>query len=425
MQQFILSIINGTIFALTIFFKGKVIYPKQKLNHKDIIIAFAIYVTSFVINIYNFTPLFTIFFYYMSVVVFQKIIFKQELAKTLLVSLLIYGIRMLVEIVLIAFGLFHPSVIYATNLLPIEKFNSNVCSAIIALGIFILMQRIMNKVIKKVNNQPCHSFVIFTLIYFSLIFVFLIRMPYMKRDFNLLYDIVIIVLITIITGAVIDKENKMDMISKMYVEISNYAKSNGTLMEEYHRTLREIENNLTTIKKLLSKNKKEASQYVDKLVNEKESITSEWLKEFNNIPILGMKGFINLKMTEMKTAGITPEILVSPSVAKMKELSKEDVNDLYTIMGILLDGAIESSKNNKEKMVSIQMYEENEKIHIIVANSFDNEPMPKQLNEIKYPTTEENIKKEIIRNITKNKDIYQLETKIFQNFFVQDIIISI
>lgn len=425
MQQFILSIINGTIFALTIFLKSKIIYPKQKLNHSDIIIAFVIYVTSFVINIYNFTPLFTIFFYYMSVVVFQKIIFKQELAKTLLVSLLIYGIRMLVEIVLISFGLFHPSVIYATNLLPIEKFNSNVCSAIIALGIFILMQRIMNKVIKKVNNEPCHSFVIFTLIYFSLISVFLIRMPYMKRDFNLLYDIVIIVLITIITGAIIDKENKMDMISKMYVEISNYAKSNGTLMEEYHRTLRERENNLTTIKKLLCKNKKEASQYVDKLVNEKESITSEWLKEFNNIPILGMKGFINFKMTEMKTAGITPEILVSPSVARMKELSEEDVNDLYTIMGILLDGAIESSKNNKEKMVSIQMYEENGKIHIIVANSFDDEPIPKQLNKIKYPTTEENIKKEIIRNITKNKDIYQLETKIFQNFFVQDIIISI
>ena len=159
--------------------------------------------------------------------------------------------------------------------------------------------------------------------------------------------------------------------------------------------------------------------------NEKESITSEWLKEFNNIPILGMKGFINFKMTEMKTAGITPEILVSPSVARMKELSEEDVNDLYTIMGILLDGAIESSKNNKEKMVSIQMYEENGKIHITVANSFDDEPIPKQLNKIKYPTTEENIKKEIIRNITKNKDIYQLETKIFQNFFVQDIIISI
>lgn len=425
MQQLILSIINGTIFALTIFLKSKIIYPKQKLYHLDIIIAFVIYVISFVINIYNFTPLFTIFFYYMSVVIFQKIIFKQKMTKTLLVSLLIYIIRMLAEIALITLGLFHPHVIYATNMLPIEKFNSNVCSAFIALGVFILMRKMMNKTIKKVSNQPSHSFVIFTLIYFSLISVFLIRMPYMKRDFNLLYDVIIIVLITIITGVIIDKENKMDMISKMYVEISNYAKLNGTLMEEYHRTLRERENNLITIKKLFVQNKKEAGQYVDKLVNEKESITSEWLKEFNNIPILGMKGFINFKMTEMKNVGITPEILVSPSVAKMKELSKEDINDLYTIMGILLDCTIDSSKNSKDKMVSIQMYEENEKIHITVANTFDKEPIPKKLNKIKDHTTEESIKKEIINNIINNKDIYQLETKIFQNFFVQDIIISI
>ncbi len=426
MQEFILSVINAIVFAIIIFFKSKIIYSAQKINTKDTIIAFVIYIISFIINVYNFTPLFTIFFYYISIVIFQKIVFKQQLTKTLLTSLIIYCIRMLMELLLIGLGIFHPHVIYATNYLPMEKFLSNICSGTLSVLAFILLRKLVNKLINKVNNKPNYSFVIFTLIYFSLIVVFIIRMPYMRRDFNLVYDIVIIVLITIITGIIIDKENQMEMMAKMYVELANYAKLNAKLMDEYRATLNEREESLTKIMTLFNKDKKQAQKYVEELINQKESITSEWLKEFNNIPISGMKGFINFKMIEMKSAGITPEILVSPSVKDLKRISKKDINELYTILGILLDNAIIEAKNSKDKMVSIQMYEEKGKIHITVANSFKGEITINKVNKFIAKINDKNdMGLVIVKNIISNNEIYKLHTEIFQNFFVQDVIISI
>lgn len=425
-QEFILSVINAVVFAMTIFFKSKIISPNQKINIKDTIIALAIYIISFIINVYNFTPLFTIFFYYISIVIFQKIVFKQQLTKTLLTSLIIYCIRMLMELILIGLGFFHPNIIYATNHLPMEKFLSNICSGVLSVLVFILMKKLVHKLINKVNNKPNYSFVIFTLIYFSLIIVFIIRMPYMRRDFDLIYDIVIIVLITIITGIIIDKENQMDMMSKMYIEMSNYAKLNAKLMDEYRITLNERENNLTEIMTLFNQNKRKAQKYLEELINQKESITSEWLKEFNNIPISGMKGFINFKMIEMKNIGIKPEILVSPSIKDLKKMQDKDINELYTVLGILLDNAISVTKNSKDKMVSIQMYEEQGKIHITIANSFEGQIAIDKIDKfISKISSKKDMGLIIVKNIINNNDIYNLHTEIFQNFFVQDIIISI
>lgn len=426
MQEFILSVINAIVFASTIFFKSKIIYPDQKIDTKDTIVAFVIYVVSFIINVYNFTPLFTIFFYYISIVIFQKIVFKQQLTKTLLTSLIIYCIRMLVEMLLIGLGFFHPHVIYTINYLPMEKFLSNICSGMLSVLAFILMRKLVNKLIKRVNNKPNYSFVIFTLIYFSLIIVFMIRMPYIKRDFDLVYDIVIIVLITIIIGIIIDKENQMEMMSKMYIEMANYAKLNAKLMDEYRATLNEREESLTKIMTLLNKDKKQAQKYVEELINQKESITSEWLKEFNNIPILGMKGFINFKMIEMKNVGIRPEILVSQSIKDLKKVNKKDINELYTILGILLDNAIDEAKNSRDKMISIQMYEEKGKIHITIANSFKREITINKIGKIISRINNKNdMGLIIVKNIIINNEIYKMHTEIFQNFFVHDVIISI
>ena len=426
MQEFILSVINAIVFASTIFFKSKIIYPDQKIDTKDTIVAFVIYIVSFIINVYNFTPLFTIFFYYISIVIFQKIVFKQQLTKTLLTSLIIYCIRMLVEMLLIGLGFFHPHVIYTINYLPMEKFLSNICSGMLSVLAFILMRKLVNKLIKRVNNKPNYSFVIFTLIYFSLIIVFMIRMPYIKRDFDLVYDIVIIVLITIIIGIIIDKENQMEMMSKMYIEMANYAKLNAKLMDEYRATLNEREESLTKIMTLLNKDKKQAQKYVEELINQKESITSEWLKEFNNIPIFRMKGFINFKMIEMKNVGIRPEILVSQSIKDLKKVNKKDINELYTILGILLDNAIDEAKNSRDKMISIQMYEEKGKIHITNANSFKREITINKIGKIISRINNKNdMGLIIVKNIIINNEIYKMHTEIFQNFFVHDVIISI
>lgn len=427
MQQLVLSIINGIIFSFFAYFGGRIIYNKKGINIYRVLIAFVIYIISFVINIYNFTPLFTVFFYYISIVIFEKIAFNSSLSKTLLVSLIIYVSRMIVEIILIVLNVFHPKVIYAVNALVLEKFLSNILSAIISLIIFLLLKKIIIKFIKNIENHQNNSFIIFSLIYFNLTLVFMIRMPYLERNFNLVYDIIIILLMSIITMVIINQEHKMNMMSRMYNEIANYAKLSDKLIEEYRVSLHERKNELIIINNMLNKNKKDAKNYVESLINEKESITSEWLNELNNIPIFGLRGFINFKIIEMKNSGIKPEILISPAIADIKKLKFEDVKDLYTMIGVFLDNSIEASKESFDKMVSIQMYEENDEVHIVIANSFKGDIDLERINVIGYTTkgTGRGTGLAIVDNITKNSSIYKLNTSIFKNFFVQDLTISI
>ena len=125
MLQLLLSVVNGLLFAGFLYFGGRFLYGNRKASIKKTIIAVAIYVISFVVNIYNFTQLFTIFFFYISIVIFYKKVFEQSLTESLLSALIIYIARMTIEIILVVFNIFQPEVICAVNSLSIEKFCSN------------------------------------------------------------------------------------------------------------------------------------------------------------------------------------------------------------------------------------------------------------------------------------------------------------
>ena len=54
----------------------------------------------------------------------------------------------------------------------------------------------------------------------------------------------------------------------------------------------------------------------------------------------------------------------------LKNISRREYVDLYRIVGIVLDNAIEASAKTKDKVLIIDIYEENNEICFDISNSF-------------------------------------------------------
>jgi two-component system sensor histidine kinase AgrC len=149
--------------------------------------------------------------------------------------------------------------------------------------------------------------------------------------------------------------------------------------------------------------------------------------DIKNIPIPGIKGLINYKLLEMKDLNIIVDVYVSDSVASIKNnnLDIKEKNNLYTILGVILDNAIEASLESDDKMVSLQFFKEDDEINIILANTFKNINLD-YLDKKGFSTKGENrgIGLYLVKEIIKHSECIKKETSIINNFFVQKIIIK-
>ena len=95
-------------------------------------------------------------------------------------------------------------------------------------------------------------------------------------------------------------------------------------------------------------------------------------------------------------------------------------------MGILFDNAIEAClENNTKKMASFQMYEENQNLIILLANTFKSIHID-QIEEKGFSTKGKNrgFGLYILNEIIKHNSKLKKETSIFEDFFIQKIIIE-
>ena len=56
----------------------------------------------------------------------------------------------------------------------------------------------------------------------------------------------------------------------------------------------------------------------------------------------------------------------------IKKLSEDKIKILCRLLGIYLDNAIEAAKETKKKIISIEIYEVDKNINIVMTNTFDN-----------------------------------------------------
>jgi two-component system sensor histidine kinase AgrC len=230
----------------------------------------------------------------------------------------------------------------------------------------------------------------------------------------------------------ISSEIKMESLSKHYNEIFEYSKVNAELLLNYKMQVHEYKNKLLMINSMLACSKKGVKKYVEELLNEMKdnrNNSNYWLSELRSIPLPGVRNFINYKLAQLKELGSEIEVFVSSELEKIDTSSfgEKEYNELSTILGVILDNMIESIKETDERLVSINIYVENNTINCDFVNSFSSNIDLDRLNEIGYTTKGEKhgVGLSLVARIVKSSKRFECKPEVMENFFIQHLIINL
>lgn len=287
---------------------------------------------------------------------------------------------------------------------------------------------LMNLVSSKKDNRK--SFIIKNIINVIVLLIIIIvhipGHPSFISNPKIFYFLFILIVSNLVLSLFLEKMKTQEYI-QTYQKIVEYSEFTEGLLTEYKSFIHEYKNKLIIIKGLAEENPKELQEYINSILNEKISNNYHWLMDIKNIPIPGIKGLVNYKLLKMKELNIEAEVYVSEEVASLNknQLDIKEKNNLYTIMGVILDNAIEASVESDEKMISLQFFKDDDDINIILANTFKSINLD-QLEEKGYSSKGKNrgIGLYLVKEILKHSKNIAKETSIRNNFFVQKIIIK-
>ena len=301
------------------------------------------------------------------------------------------------------------------------------------IGITMLITYVITwKVFEKINfsyRNFCYIIVIGIVVCLALLVMVMI-MVHDNKVCLMLY-LALIALLLLGTLIVDNREKKMATWGKRLDELYEYAKESDAVITEYRMALHESNNTLLAIKGMLGGNVDEIRDYVDNAIKKRRNITvpKDNYGALNYIPVPSIRYFLNGKICAIKDIGSSVELFISPEVVKIKDyVGMVDCwNDLYIVLGVVLDNLINSLKEAPDKLCSIQMYLENTILHFEFANTFNDSANVRKMAKTGYKTKNVNhgVGLSLVDEVLKEKKYYSLETDIVDNFFVQKLKIDL
>ena len=312
--------------------------------------------------------------------------------------------------------------------------NSIVMNFLIALFEYIIIFKLKDKLtsIVKDNNLGKKSGIIVIFIVLITLALLGFRMPLSKWSINLEFIITMVILLSFcIVGIFMIKQNSdIQKTTSKYQKLVDYSDITNGLLEDYRVVSHEQKNQLLVIRSMLDDNSsQELVDYVDGLLDKKVGFKYEWIGELNQLSLSGLKGLINYKLIEAHTLDININISISKDVnnSNLNSLSTTQKDELYSIMGVYLDNAIQAAKESNKKEVSLEIYKENEKIVIVIANTYNGKIDFEKLDNYGYTTKGKNhgVGLHLVKKIIEDEVIYSQSRSLFEDYYVQKLIIDL
>ena len=184
----------------------------------------------------------------------------------------------------------------------------------------------------------------------------------------------------------------------------------------------ELKNNLSIIRSM-TKNKKIINK-IDEMLKFTIIIDDKDIEDLKNIPKGGLKGLLYYKVALAKNKKVKMIVEVSPKVKKtIEKLSDSKLKNVCILLGIYLDNALEAAQLSREKLVSLEIYEINNRLTFTISNTY-NEIIPlKNMREKGFSTKGKNHGKGLYyANKLINKIKWLEVNQIFlKKFFIQKI----
>ena len=194
--------------------------------------------------------------------------------------------------------------------------------------------------------------------------------------------------------------------------------------------IHENKNQLLLIRGMVKKSNNKLLKYIDNLLELNDSnVDNNYLSLLDRINIPGLKNFINYKLMVLRKINSQIELYVSEDVSliNIDVISDNDYYNMTTIIGVLLDNIIDCLSNQKDKLVSIIIYVDNDSLCFKFANNIEKDVDLELIYNKGFSTksSKRGVGLNLIKDIVDTSKKFECNTSIVDNFFVQDVIIKI
>ena len=428
--------IGCLIMSFSIFIIGNIIFDqKEKLNIKNITLTLCLAILITIVNIISTTivdNILKLIIIFVSYIGYYKVIFKKDWSTIILGSFIMYLIYFFSEIIIdiIIHTIFH--IFEIGNFQDIKNtIELTILTTIVGVYISVISKKYLKKMVKETSFEKGTIIIIAVLIIAALA-TLLYKTPLMEVTFDLNFFITmfLVIVFCMISFVIIKQQRDVNEKEEEYKKLANYSQVTEGVLEEYRLNLHESRNQLIIIRNMISTTKKkELEEYVNNLIDATEVNKYRWVNELKYIPIPELKGFINFKLMEMSNKKIDIEINVERKLknSKMKKLKIKDKGDLYNIIGVFLDNAKEASLESKEKRVAVEMYEMDNDLHIIIANTYKGEVDIEKINEYGYSSKGKNrgTGLHLVNKIVERNRMFERTTSKMDEYFVQELTVHL
>ena len=424
------------IVAIAAFIIGSILLKKTRnLSIQNVITIISMGIMLTVLN--KITPttlnnILRVLVIYICYIGFYKILFDEKLLKCVLASFMMYLTILSSEIIVSIIISLIMSVMGITDFTAFQNaLGINISVAIIGILITYKGRKKLSNLIQKTDKAEKAVVILAALIMLTIaILLFKTPISEMKIDINLAVTLFLIASFCIIGLFLIKQQSEVNEKEEEYKKLADYSQITEGVLEEYRLNLQESRNQLIIIKNMISTTKKkELEEYVSNLIESTEINKYRWINELKYIPIPELKGFINFKLMEMSNKKIDIEIHIERKLkdSKMKKLKIKDRGDFYSIIGVFLDNAKEASLESKEKKVALEMYEINDEIHIIIANTYKGKIDIEKINEYGYSSKGKNrgTGLHLVNKIVERNKLFERTTSKMDEYFVQELVIHL
>lgn len=359
----------------SLIFKDKI----RKFNLKDFPLLFIIVIIAYYNTFYNY-GFSKIIISFLEIFIFLKLLFNDILKSIFIKTIILYLIAWIVETFLggLIFYLFFDSIQQFDNNPILKVLFSTLMMLIILL---ISYSKNFKKIINKIYNYMIKTFnLTLSIILFMTILIILTFYLIISND---IFSYISVMFLTIILGflfiTIIIQTIKTKKADEKQEILLSFIKEYEILMDNERMTKHEMVNNLLILKSIKNKNTKEYEKILSEIIESYK--TKKTYKGIYDLPS-GLKGLLYYKIYDMKNKGIEVFVNISEKVInKLDSLTIKSLSKLCKILGILLDNACEASEKANNKLVIIDVYEEENNIVIYIENTM----VPKEidLNKIK------------------------------------------
>lgn len=427
-----IDMISKVVAAVSLVISSFVIFKiilhdnKRKLNVKNMVLLVLMVVITNVVYAVDYSPFAPLIIYF-SMIIIYKILFKLDISKTIITVGIVFILYFAADIIV---GVLLSSIFGAIQMREniLIFIVSNLLVSLLAILIFlipIVRTKIMLFVDKIEKNKYYDKILFFILIFIVLSLILYNISSAAKFSKGYVIDVIIMFIFFVLAFVFINEKNNREKLNDEYDRLMEYVENFEDWIEDEKLNSHEHKNQLAVIRGMVKTNKK-AVEYIDNIIKDDIYVEDFWINEIKHLPTGGIKGLLYYKLILTKKENIDICLSVSRDTKNfIKDVESIELKNIYRLLGIYLDNAIEAAKESENKVISLEIYPMNSRLMIVISNTYKGNVDIKKIKSKGYTTKGSGHGNGLYYadKIVKKSAILESESSIINNYYIQKLMI--